>query len=81
MIETKATLGGTKTPGFDKTQGTGAGKVADFQAKIALDSGGWSKAKMLEVDPNVQDKLNAFEDAVSLGKIKYLHAQVFFDSQ
>lgn len=81
VIETKATLGGTKTPGFNKTQGTGAGKVADIQAKIALDSGGWSKAKMLEVDPNVQDKLNALEDAIALGKIKYLHAQVFFDSQ
>ncbi|RLM17843.1 hypothetical protein BIY29_18865 [Brenneria alni] len=81
VIETKATLGGTKTPGFNKTQGTGAGKVADLQAKIGLDSGGWSKAKMLEVDPNVQDKLNALEDAVALGKIKFLHAQVFFDSQ
>ncbi|MFP1816855.1 hypothetical protein ACLEC2_13805 [Lonsdalea quercina] len=81
VIETKATLGGTKTPGFNKTQGTGASKVADLQAKIGLDSGGWSKAKMLEVDPNVQDKLNALEDAVALGKIKFLHAQVFFDSQ
>ncbi|WGL28451.1 hypothetical protein OWC53_02320 [Pectobacterium brasiliense] len=81
VIETKATLGGTKTPGFNSTQGTGAGKLADLKAKIGLGSGGWSKAKMLEVDPSVQDKINAIEDAVALGKIKFLHAQVFFDSQ
>ncbi|AFI88606.1 hypothetical protein PPNK14_18820 [Pectobacterium parmentieri] len=36
---------------------------------------------MLEVDPNVQDKLDAINDATKLSAIKYLHAKIFFDSQ
>ncbi|MFC3393922.1 hypothetical protein [Brenneria rubrifaciens] len=81
VIETKATLGGTKTPGFNSTQGTGADKVADIQLKIRSKVQGWKEDKMLEVDPNMQDKLDAINDAVKLGNIKHLHAQIFFDSQ
>ncbi|PWD61728.1 hypothetical protein DF209_07215 [Pectobacterium polaris] len=81
VIETKTTLGLTKTPGFNKTQGTGAGKVADIQNKIRDEIQGWTEAKMLEVDPNMQVKLDAIEDAARTNSIKHLHAQIFFDSQ
>lgn len=81
IIETKATLGGTKTPGFNKTQGTGAGKFEDLRKKIEKGSRGWSKKKMLETDPRMQEKVDALDEALALGKIKYLHSQVFFDSK
>ncbi len=81
VIETKATLGLTKTPGFNKTQSTGAGKIADIQNKIRDEIQGWTEAKMLEVDPNVQVKLDAIEDAARTNNIKHLHAQIFFDSK
>ncbi|MFP1869445.1 hypothetical protein [Lonsdalea quercina] len=81
VIETKATLGGTKTPGFNKTQGTGVSKVNDLIQKIAKRSNGWSREKMLEVDPEVPEKLRAISIAKARRKIAYLHAQVFFDSQ
>lgn len=36
---------------------------------------------MLEVDPEMLDKLDAINDAAKLGQVNHLHAQVFFDSQ
>ncbi|WP_262253421.1 hypothetical protein [Pectobacterium polaris] len=36
---------------------------------------------MLEVDPGMQDKLDAIEEASALAKIEFIHAQIFFDSQ
>lgn len=80
VMETKATLGQARTPGFNKTQSTGVSKVADIRSKVGRRIQGWTERKMLEVDPNVQDKLDAIDDATKLGKIKYIHAQVFFDS-
>lgn len=80
ILETKATLGGTKTPGFNKTQGTGTKKMIDLQKKIQSGRGGWSTKKMFEADPDFADKIEAIEDATANGRISYFHAQVFFDS-
>ncbi|ROP58140.1 hypothetical protein EDF81_3303 [Enterobacter sp. BIGb0383] len=81
VIETKTTLGRTKTPKFNSTQTTGASKLGDLQKKIEARKQGWTRAKMLEVDPSMQDKLNALENALALEKIEFMHAQIFFDSQ
>lgn len=49
--------------------------------KIRLTREGWTPEKMVEVDPNVDKKMKAIRDAERNGKIEYLHAQIFFDSQ
>lgn len=36
---------------------------------------------MLEVDPGMQVNINTIENASALGKIEFIHAQIFFDSQ
>ncbi|MEN5159886.1 hypothetical protein [Achromobacter spanius] len=80
VIETKATLGGSKTPKFNRPQAKGgASKMAELQAKILRGKGGWTERKMREMDANVGDKLTAIRNAQKLQKIEYLHAQVFFD--
>lgn len=82
VIETKATLGGVRTPGFNKTQKAGgAEKLTDLIKKIRLKQGGWKSEKMAEVDPNVNKKMKSIRQAQRDGKIEYLHAQIFFDSQ
>ena len=81
VMETKATLGLSRTPGFNATQAVGAGKVADIRTKIGQRIQGWTERKMLEVDPDMHDKLDTLEGAMKLGKVKYIHAQVFFDSR
>lgn len=82
VIETKSTLGGAKTPKFNSTQqGGGAIKMKKLMAKIGSERGGWTPQKMAEVDPNVDKKMNAIDSALQSGKIEYLHAQIFFDSQ
>ena len=80
VIETKTTLGGTKTPRFNKTQETGADKMKNLQIKIRSGRGGWNSEKMFEADPNFSDKLEAIALARANGQTEYIHAQVFFDS-
>lgn len=82
VIETKSTLGGAKTPRFNSTQrGGGVIKMKKLMAKIGSERGGWTPQKMAEVDPNVDKKMKAIDSALQSGKIEYLHAQIFFDSQ
>ncbi|WP_174870944.1 hypothetical protein [Pectobacterium polaris] len=81
VIETKATLGLTKTPGFNKTQGTGAGKITDIMGKIKRGRNGWTTEKMSEVDPDFLKKIDAISDASKDNKLAYIHAQIFFDSK
>lgn len=82
VIETKSTLGGAKTPRFNSTQqGGGANKVEKLMEKIRTGRGGWTPEKMAEVDPNVSEKMKAIRNAQRNGRIEYLHAQIFFDSQ
>jgi len=82
VIETKATLGGVKTPGFNKTQKDGgAKKLKELMDKIEAERGGWTPEKMVEVDPNVDKKMKAIRGVQRNKKIEYLHAQIFFDSQ
>ncbi|QQG28865.1 hypothetical protein JFY74_02000 [Pectobacterium carotovorum] len=81
VIETKATLGLTKTPGFNKTQGTGAGKITDIMGKIKRGRNGWTTEKMSEVDPDFLKKIDAIRDASKDNKLAYIHAQIFFDSK
>ncbi|HWL27509.1 MAG TPA: hypothetical protein VNQ97_01245 [Burkholderiaceae bacterium] len=80
VMETKATLGQVRTPGFNKTQATGAAKVADIREKIGLRKHGWTEQNMFEMDPDMRHKLDVLEDATKLRNIEYIHAQVFFDS-
>ncbi|WP_269503297.1 hypothetical protein [Burkholderia sp. IMCC1007] len=80
VMETKATLGMVRTPGFNKTQQTGSGKVADILYKIDKKIKGWKRSGMLDVDRHAMEKVQAIRDATSMGKINHLHAQVFFDS-
>ncbi|MDP9529089.1 hypothetical protein Q7L59_22710, partial [Pseudomonas protegens] len=82
VIEAKATLGGVKTPGFNKTQKDGgAVKMKRLLRRIGLKRGGWTAEKMAEMDPNYTQKILAIDSALTNGKIEYLHAQIFFDSQ
>ncbi|MDP9530911.1 hypothetical protein Q7L59_32025, partial [Pseudomonas protegens] len=82
VIEVKATLGGIKTSGFNKTQKDGgAQKMETLSEKIRLKREGWTPEKMAEMDPNVGEKTKAISRAQRNGKIEYLHAQIFFDSQ
>ncbi|MCV9880286.1 hypothetical protein [Brenneria izbisi] len=69
---------GTKTPGCNKTQGTGAGKIADIMGKIRRGRNGWTMEKMSEVDPDFLKKIDAIRDASKDNKVAYMHAQVFF---
>ncbi|MBN3857761.1 hypothetical protein G3N59_30685 [Paraburkholderia sp. Ac-20340] len=79
VIETKATLGGLKTPWFNRTQQFGVTKVKSILKKIASKRGHWKSSNILEVDPDVQKKIDAINGAVQSSNIQYLHAQVFFD--
>ncbi len=81
VMETKTTLGLSRTPGFNATQVVGASKSSDLRKKIALGIQGWTVPKLLEVDPGYMKKLQALEGAMAKRKIAYLHTQVFFDSQ
>lgn len=81
VMETKATLGQSRTPGFNSTQSTGTSKITDLRKKIARGIRGWTEPKLLEVDLGYMKKLQALEGAIARRKIAYLHAQVFFDSQ
>ncbi|MCY7263200.1 hypothetical protein [Pseudomonas protegens] len=82
VIETKATLSGVKTPGFNKTQkGGGAEKLERLMEKIRLKRGGWTPEKMAEVDQNYSKKISSIDKSLTTGNIEYLHAQIFFNSQ
>lgn len=82
VIETKATLGGVKTPGFNKTQKDGgAEKMKKLTKLIEQKKQGWTPRKMAEMDPKYTEKTTGIESAMESGKIEYFHAQVFFDSQ
>ncbi|WP_321870254.1 hypothetical protein [Paraburkholderia tropica] len=80
VIETKTTLGGTRTPGFNKTQAVGgAQKVTDLMALIRKDRGHWKHSNMLDLDPNALKNADLIAKAQKAGDIQYLHAQIFFD--
>lgn len=81
VIETKTTLGQMRTPGFNKTQSSGATKVSSLRRKIELGTQGWSARKINEIDPGYLKKLQALEGALATKRIAYLHAQVFLDSK
>jgi hypothetical protein len=82
VIESKATLGGAKTPGFNKTQkGGGAKKLLELTELMESQRRGWTPEKMAEVDPNFAEKMKAIRNAQRNGRIEYFHAQIFFDSQ
>ena len=82
VIESKATLGGAKTPGFNKTQkGGGAEKMKKLRKVIEQEKQGWTPEKMAEMDPNYTEKISAIDSVLTSGKIEYFHAQIFFDSQ
>ncbi|WP_205169027.1 hypothetical protein [Burkholderia sp. LMG 13014] len=82
VFETKATLGGTKTPKFNSTQGAGgASKVSKLLALIKQNKGHWKTSKMQELDPEFLKKVGALKSASTSGNIQHFHAQVFFDHQ
>ncbi|WP_144417745.1 hypothetical protein [Pseudomonas protegens] len=82
VIEVKATLGGIKTSGFNKTQKDGGvQKMKELRKKIQLTREGWTPEKMAEMDPNYTEKILAIDSALINGRLEYFHAQVFFDSQ
>jgi len=82
VIETKATLSGVKTSGFNKTQKDGgAEKMKKLTKLIEQKKQGWTPRKMAEMDTKYTEKTTGIESAMESGKIEYFHAQVFFDSQ
>ncbi|CAD5110404.1 hypothetical protein [Zestomonas carbonaria] len=80
VIETKSTLGYRRTPGLNDTQTNGVGKVDDVLNKIRTNHQMWSDNSLSSVDPNHMEKYKSLRRARSSGKIAYLHAQIFFDS-
>ncbi|WP_081082702.1 hypothetical protein [Burkholderia cepacia] len=80
VFESKATLGGARTPGFNPTQrGGGQTKVKDILQKMAKNQGHWKRSNMLSIDPEALRKTAMIDDAIKGGNIQYIHAQVFFD--
>ncbi|RCL20322.1 hypothetical protein C6A77_25115, partial [Pseudomonas sp. AFG_SD02_1510_Pfu_092] len=79
VIEVKTTLGKSKTPGFLKTQAAGGNaNVERIQKLIARKKGGWNIDNLKTVTPDIAAKAAHLRNAMSSGKISYLHAQVFF---
>ncbi len=83
VVEVKATLGKSKTPGFyEKTQGKGGEYNTRRVVKLARSNGPyWKREKILELDPSAMDKVRIIESAQESRNIHYIHAQVFLDSE
>ena len=83
VVEVKATLGKSKTPGFyANTQGKGGEYNTRRVARLAQKRGPyWKLENMLEVDPSAMDKIETIAKAQRSGSIQYIHAQVFLDSE
>ncbi|WP_144173480.1 hypothetical protein [Pseudomonas sp. Kh13] len=82
VIEVKTTLGKSKTPGFLDTQRNGgSADLRRIQRLVQNQSQGWNPSRLIATDPNFIAKLNAVDNARKNGSLRYLHAQVFFDSK
>ncbi|MGQ1887832.1 hypothetical protein [Serratia marcescens] len=83
VVEVKATLGKSKTPGFyAKTQGKGGEYNTERVAKLARGGGPyWKRESVLELDPSAMEKVKTIEKSQVSGNIQYIHAQVFLDSE
>ncbi|EDW2056461.1 hypothetical protein S518_004343 [Salmonella enterica subsp. enterica] len=83
VVEVKATLGKSKTPGFyANTQGRG-GK---YNTQRILDNierkkPWWKRENVLEADPDAMRKVAAIRNALATRNIQYVHAQVFLNSE
>jgi len=81
VIEVKTTLGKSKTPGFLETQRVGGARnLRRIQELIDKDKGAWQFDKLQKHDPDFTSKAGAIKTATASGKIEFVHAQVFFDS-
>ena len=78
VIEVKTTLGKSRTPGFLNTQmAGGSANVERIQRLIARRKGGWNIDNLKVAMPEIAAKATHLRNAMSSGKISYLHAQVF----
>ncbi|MDD0977586.1 hypothetical protein [Pseudomonas fontis] len=80
VIEVKATLGKSRTPGLLATQSGGGEKNLERVLNLTRSGAqGWSRKNMLAVDRDMDKKISTINKSMSAGRIEFVHAQVFFD--